>query len=54
MIDELGQMGVGGKTGSGRHKLPREGWPSLAFLLDLGILYIGEAKIIQVRQILYG
>ena len=35
MIDELGQMGVGGKTGSGRHKLPREGWPSLAFLLDL-------------------
>ena len=55
MIDELGQMGVGGKTGSGRHKLPREGWPSpLAFVLYLGIYYIGEANIIWVGQILYG
>ena len=54
MIDELGQMGVGGKTGSGRHKLPREGWPSpLAFVLDLGIYYIVEAYIILVRQISY-
>ena len=53
MIDELGQMGVGGKTGSGRHKLPREGWPSpLAFVLDLGIYHIGEANITWVGQIL--